>query len=324
MNKHLLALVLLGMIVLGACQGRNQTLPKAPVPIGGIVFVSERDGNREIYLIQPDGRELTRLTNHPAVDSDPDWSPDGTQIAFRSRRDGSSDIFIMGSDGSNPFNLVGDPADSVDDEFAPKWNPDSSILAIFTDRFQPPMGNCQSGEGVHHLAFISLENPEMFGKPEIIKHFSDLPGEQQTLGWSADGSVLAFSSVCSQNRQIYSWDRETRDVTVLIDEGYSISNPAFSPDGRYLAFSSDRDGAADIFILELETGEIRNLTKKPSMDRQPTWSPDSSWIAFTSNRDGNDEIYLMDRSGENLRNITQHPSKDMMPTWSPVNDNNPP
>lgn len=321
MWKHPLVISLfVGMIALGACQRGMQTLPQAPSPNIGIVFVSERDGNREIYHIQSDGRQLIRLTDHPEVDSDPTWSPDGTQIAFRSRRDGSSDIFIMGSDGSNPLNLVRDSIDSFDDEFAPKWNPDGSMLAIYTDRFQPPMGYCKGGNlGVHHLAFISLENPDMFGQSSLIKHFDDLPGEQQTLGWSADGSILAFSSNCGQKiSQLYGWNRETRVVTQLTEGNFSGLSPSFSPDGRYLAFSSDRDGNLDIFIMALETGELRNLTNHPGRDRHPTWSPDSSRIAFTTNREGNDEIFIVDLEGKNLRNITQHPGQDYMPTWSPV------
>ena len=209
--------------------------------------------------------------------------------------------------------------DSYEDEFAPQWNPDGSLLAIYTDRFQPPIGNCKNGSlGVHHLGFISLENPDYFGNPSIVKHFDDWPGEQQTLGWSAEGEILAFSSICNQeNLKIYAWDRTTRVVSPLTEENYSASTPAFSPDGRFLAFSSDRDGHVDIFIMNLETGGVHNLTNSPSMDRQPTWSPDSAFLAFMSDRDGNNEIYIMDLAGKNLRNITNHPADDILPAWSP-------
>ena len=73
------------------------------------VFASNRDGNDEIYLRQADGA-LRNLTNHPASDTAPAWSPDGSQIVFASDRDGSFDIFVMNSDGSGLVNLTNHPA----------------------------------------------------------------------------------------------------------------------------------------------------------------------------------------------------------------------
>ena len=66
-----------------------------------ILFTSTRDGNREIYTMNPDGSEQMRLTHHPGNDLSAVWSPTGEQILFISDRDGVRDLFLMDSDGSN-------------------------------------------------------------------------------------------------------------------------------------------------------------------------------------------------------------------------------
>ena len=288
--------------------------PRVVEPATGILFVSDRDSNWEIYRVQPDGNALTRLTESPEVDADPAWSPDGREIAFRSRRDGSSDIFVMTADGSRVNNLVGDRSDSVLDEFSPAWNPDGELLALFTDRFQPPMGSCGGGKGLHHLALMPAT-----GGRESLRHFDALAGEQESFAWSPDGRYLVFSSACSSNlRHLYVWSRETDKVERLTDGLANDVYPSWSHDGRYLAFSSAQDGNADIILLDLETDARISLTTHPAKDTHPSWSPDDSQIAFTSDRDGNDEIYIMGADGSNPRNLTQHPARDFRPAWSPV------
>src|SRR5262245_35575198 len=62
-----------------------------------IAFMSGRDGNPEIYVMNVDGTNVRRLTNHPAGDSSPTWSPSGSQIAFTSDRSGKPQIYLMSS-----------------------------------------------------------------------------------------------------------------------------------------------------------------------------------------------------------------------------------
>src|SRR4051812_26456720 len=64
-----------------------------------IVFVSDRDGNAEIYSCNVDGSNISRLTNNAATDDQPAWSPDGSQIAFVSDRTGNPELYIMNADG---------------------------------------------------------------------------------------------------------------------------------------------------------------------------------------------------------------------------------
>src|SRR3989442_10169060 len=105
--------ILLGLLALAACE-RVQP-PVAPAPLdaftsqsgsGRIAFVSNRDGNTEIYVKNADGTGLTRLTNNPAVDDYPAWSPDGSRIAFTSTRDGHYNIYVMNADGTGVTRLT--------------------------------------------------------------------------------------------------------------------------------------------------------------------------------------------------------------------------
>ena len=78
-----------------------------------IAFTSDRDGgNWEIYVMDADGKNQRRLTNNPAFDWDPAWSPDGKMIAFESDRDGAWtwEIYVMDADGKNQRNLTNNPA----------------------------------------------------------------------------------------------------------------------------------------------------------------------------------------------------------------------
>jgi hypothetical protein len=120
--------------VLLAILGAAVAFPAAAVEHvlnGKIAFVSDRDGNDEIYVMNPDGSGQTRLTDNPADDGAPAWSPDGTKIAFTSNRDaGNFEIYMMNADGSSQTNLTNDPG--FDDE--PAWSPDGTKIVFASTR----------------------------------------------------------------------------------------------------------------------------------------------------------------------------------------------
>lgn len=95
-----------------------------------IAFVSTRDTNPQIYVMEPNGTNVVRLTHSSGVDAQPAWSPDGTRIAFATDRDGNDEIYVMNADGTNPTNLTN--AESID--VLPAWSPDSSKIAFQSDR----------------------------------------------------------------------------------------------------------------------------------------------------------------------------------------------
>ena len=77
------------LVCLALIAGSDTARAAFPGYNGRIAFESDRDGNLEIYSIGPDGSNPANLTNSPAADTDPAWSPDGTKIAFSSERDGN-------------------------------------------------------------------------------------------------------------------------------------------------------------------------------------------------------------------------------------------
>ncbi|MCH8294258.1 PD40 domain-containing protein [Candidatus Poribacteria bacterium] len=99
-----------------------------------IAFVSYRDGNGEVYVMDAEGKNLRNLTNHPAQDGTawlgPAWSPDGEKIAFVSKRDGNYETYVMDADGKNPRNLTNHPA--LDGQ--PAWSPDGQKIAFVSKR----------------------------------------------------------------------------------------------------------------------------------------------------------------------------------------------
>jgi Tol biopolymer transport system component len=92
-----------------------------------MAFISRRDGDFEIYLMEPDGSDQKALTDNDTNEWAPAWSPDGTQIAFISDRDGARDLYVMSADGGLAWRLT-DEAHPWNDE--PAWSPDGRWIAF--------------------------------------------------------------------------------------------------------------------------------------------------------------------------------------------------
>ena len=279
-----------------------------------IAFVSNRDGDKDIYVMDTDGGNLRRLTNNSDGDGDPVWSPDGKRIAFKSDRDGhvnvhgwpTHDIYVMDADGSNPQNLTNNPADDWD----PSWSPDGKRIA-FTSRRDGP---------------FNIEVYVMDADGSNLQNLTNNPRDDRNPSWSPYGAHIVFSArrkghfenKFSITHEVYVMNVNGGNQRRLTDNRNNDWDPVWSPDGKRIAFEADRKGNLekfDIYVMDADGGNLQKLTNHRAWDGSPSWSPDGERIVFHSERDGNYEIYVMDADGGNLQNLTNHRRGDFSPAW---------
>ena len=270
-----------------------------------IGFISKRDGNYEIYVMDAIGTDSpVNITKNPAGDWAPAWSPDGNRIAFHSTRDGNGEIYVMDAAGTgSPINITNHPAQ---DGF-PVWSPDGNRIAFENSE----------GGGVGGNYEIYVMDTAGTGVPVNITNNPD----NFSPAWSPDGDRIAFYSYMIDGCEIYVMDAAGTGVPVNITNNPAeYGSPAWSPDGDRIAFYSSNIDGCDVYVMDAAgTGSPVNMTNNPASDRNPAWSPNGDRIAFDSTRDGNDEIYVMDADGTGVPvNITNHPAEDYAPAWSPI------
>jgi WD40 repeat protein len=277
--------------------------PPTPIPADRagdlIAFVSDRDGNGEIYVMDVEGGDPQRLTHNTRWDGIPSWSPDGTQIAFYSYLSRSRwAIQVMDADGGNLRQLTdNDACDS-----GPSWSPDGTRIA-FTS-------GC---EGMSRDVYVMNAD----GSDQQLLTQTD--ADDFGAAWSPDSSRIAFVSNRDGNEEIYLMDADGSAQQRLTYDDASAYAPDWSPDGTQIVFISDRDGDFEIYVMDVDGGNLRQLTHDDADDWFPVWSPDGTQIIFCSRRDGGDfDIYLMDTGGTLLRRLTDNPAEDFNATWQPV------
>jgi Tol biopolymer transport system component len=272
-----------------------------PRPTGRIAFMTNRDGNQEIYAIDATGSGLANLSNNPANDYDPSWSPDGKLIAFSSNRDGNPEVYVMNADGTGQKRLTSDP--NIDG--APSWSPDGTHIAFISGR----------GGG---LAIYTMDDNGT--RPVRLTAASD----QANLGspaWSPDGTRIAFVSTRDFSEgsfEIYVINIDGTGEKRLTHNAAIDGDPAWSPDSTRIAFTSTRTNPnGSIYVMNADGTNQKLVTSNEGSDSAPNWSPDGRWLAFASLRDGKLGIYVMDASGSHQTPVVIDAKDNFSPSWRP-------
>jgi TolB protein len=257
-----------------------------------IVFVSDRDGNDELYMMDYDGQGQTRLTFNKIRDYMPAWSPDGKKIAYTSYKNLNAGLYLLDLEAGKVA-----PVSTRGTNFSSSFSADGKKLAF-----------CSTMDG---NAEIYVANAD--GKS--IKRLTFNEAIDTAPSWSPTSREIAFVSDRSGSPQIYIMDAEGSNVRRVSFGGTYHDAPAWSPAGDRIVYVSRVENIFDLYVLNLRNNQIIKLTESNARNESPSWSPDGRHIVFASNLNGPLQLYAIDYDGANLRRLTSQ-SSNKLPDWS--------
>ncbi len=284
---------------------RRVDRPEPPQGPGRIAFISNREGNWEIYTMLPDGSDVVNVSRNEAGDHYPNWIAGGSRLAFRSQRardDGGWDRWEIDIDGTDP-NPADLPARLPNSDFGtfPEVHPTGSWVAYAAER-----------DGEQDIYVARFDG----GGERVV---APAPGLDYRPRWSPDGSKLLFVSERDGNAELYLVEFDGSGLTRLTDNPGNDRYGHWSPDGRRIAFASARGGAEelDLFVMAADGSDVRRLTDTPGEEGEVSWSPDGRMLAFRTDMFGNSEVATIDLVTGQIANVSRNDAYDAEPVWSP-------
>jgi Tol biopolymer transport system component len=283
-------------VTLVAASPVSATFPGAN---GKIAFYSNRSGNNEIYVMNPDGSGVTDITNSPADDKAPAWSADGKHIAFLRTIGGNQDIWVMNADGSGQHQITNLPSK----EFSPHFSPDGEKIAFTSDRD----GNDE----------IFVMNADGTNQTQLTFNAADDYGPR----FSPDGEKIVFISERTGHPEIFVMDANGSNVRQLTNNTFGDFAPDYTSDGEKIVFTRQfAAGENEIFVMNADGSDPRDLTNNPANSEFAGHSsPDGERIVFVRRFSGTStDIFVMNADGSAPTNLTNNPVIDQGPDWQPL------
>lgn len=266
-----------------------------PLPCN-IAFETDRDGNPEIYVMEPDGSNPVNLTKNPADDMQPSWSPDGTRIAFVSNREtggeGGQYVYVMDSNGENVRQL-----NTENESTWPDWSPDGRMIT--------------------YTAFGDIYAINADGSGEAV-NLTSSPEKDEQSKWSPDSKQMLWLSGNNGRFDIFTIDAGGTNKKQLTKNA-AVNDATWSIDGRIFGHWDSKEGGCFNCIMNADGTNITNAGGKGDIANYlPFRTADGHRVElYTGDHiTGNNDIFLV--SGifpDTFLNITNNKANDINPDW---------
>lgn len=259
-----------------------------------IVFTSDRNGNQDVFSIDPKDGTDTNLTHTAQDEHSAVLSPDRKKIAY-----------LVGTPPQMRLDVIGLDARKVPQKTVAQGQ-------VYTDVHWAP-DNKRIAYGARLEDALRLFVADTEGDTPKVQDITPLP-VRDLGGWSPNGELLVFSAQAGPDQGIYI--RNPGGVNQVRLSNGPDYGARWSPDGNHIAFLSTRDGNPEVYVMKANGSDVRRLTRTSGEEFQVVWSPKSDRLAFVSRTDGNPEVYTVDLKGEALTRLTYNEVDDLSPAWS--------
>jgi Tol biopolymer transport system component/serine/threonine protein kinase len=271
-----------------------------------VAYTTDRAGNLDIEILPLGEGNVTRITDHPADDAQPRWSPDGTRLAFVSARERPDGLLVssgflgasspyVNSEGGDIFLMPafgGAATKLIDDATYPTWSPDGRDIAFLSTR-----------DGNWRIWRV----PVTGGEPQQLTQGENSRFDYHP-AWSPDGNWIAYASLFAVGEEGLYVVPAGGGEPIQLFEGNAVS-PAWSPDGHHLYFSSSRNASPGLLNLwRIPFDPKGNLSVRPErvtlgVDSDAYAAPAEGRIAFATVRFSPD-LWSLDVSSGELHQVT--------------------
>lgn len=279
-----------------------------PSTNGLLVIRSDRDGEPDVFALDPATGEATKLTkSHQVADLQPVWSPDGGRIAFvrRVNLTGRPDLFAMTAQGKGRIRLTRTNVPERD----PAWTPTGTHI-VYAARTSP-----------HGPFRIFLARADGSGRIQLTTQAAGTADRAPAV--SPDGTRIAFVSDRDGGfPEVYLMFADGSGVVRLTTNALVDGNPAWTPDGtRLVVERCCANGTSDLVAIDVATRAEAPVTATTThAEFDPVVSPDGAMVAYVAFEvgQGNVDVWVANLDGSAPVRLTQDAAPDLSPDWQPV------